>query len=49
MYVGPLKNDVTRVEGAGEDGGGGGPKLVTKSDIGRRGYIKIVTSSPKKL
>ena len=46
MYTGPLKNDVSRVEGAGE---GGEPKLVTKSDIGRRGYIKIVTPSPKKL
>ena len=27
--------------------GEGNPKLVTKSDIGRRAYMQIVTSPPK--
>ena len=27
--------------------GEGNPKLVTKSDIGGRGYMQIVTSPPK--
>ena len=41
---GPLENDVTRVWG-----GRGCPKVVTKSDIGGRGYMQKVTSTPKKV
>ena len=44
--MGAFKNDATRVS----EEGGGYSKLVTKSDIGRRGgcYMQIVTPTPKK-
>ena len=44
-----IKRDYPKMTSPRQKGEEANPKLATKSDIGGRGYIQIVTSLPKKV